>query len=397
MRTRAIVRAAFRRRFRLALAAAWLLGGSLAARAAGAHNAYVSVGCAEASETYAIDGDFYLSLRSSGLSDPKAWVSVSALDPFWLVAPEGGGAVLGSGETCVYRVRDGIGSEDTFAGIVRMVKVDIAADVLNVCAEAGSASLRLTNDSYLGDRVAWSSVPAGIVGRGAAVDFSPFRLAPGAKYTVTARSELFPDCSDTCIVRVVKVELVTPGGDPVSAPSDSGDGQNEFTYSSDSPGVLTMSLKAKVTPSVAAAEVAGACRFRVGSIGVSVREWSPANPSGQAVASGDSLVATVTFTGLPKSNSDFGRKTASITFDGVPCDEREYEVFFPKEARNHPIGQADSPNWFYYWKQGNVCGIPSRCVYADDANYGYVIPREDAILRLGPDAPTTNTGMEIMR
>jgi hypothetical protein len=28
-----------------------------------------------------------------------------------------------------------------------------------------------------------------------------------------------------------------------------------------------------------------------------------------------------------------------------------FEVFFPRDADNHPGGQAGSPNWFYYWKQ----------------------------------------------
>ena len=254
--------------------------------------------------------------------------------------------------------------------------------------------MRLTNDNYLGNQVVWSSSPAGISGRGSSVVFRPYRLSPGTEYMVTARSELFPDCRNTCLVRVVQVNLVTPGGDPVSEPSDSGDGQNEFTYSSDTPGVLTMNLKARVRPSVAAAEVAGVCKFRIDSIGSSVRAWAASNPAGQTVANGDSLVATVTFTGLPKVNSDFGKKVASITFDGIPCDEKDYEVFFPKEAKNHPTGQADSPNWFYYWKQGDVCGIPLKCIYADDASYGYVIPGKDTILRLGPDAPTTNTGPE---
>lgn len=200
---------------------------------------------------------------------------------------------------------------------------------------------------------------------------NPSRLSAG-EYVVTARSTRFSSLRDTCLVRIFEIELVTPGGDPVSAPSDSGDGQNEFTYSSDSPGVLTMNLKAKVTPSAAAAEVAESCKFRVDSIGISVREWASANPSGQAVASGDSLVATITFTGLPKANSDFGKKVASITFNGIPCDEKDYEVFFPKEAKNHPIGQPDSPNWFYYWKQGNVCSIPAKAKYEfRPRSYGY--------------------------
>lgn len=341
------------------------------ALAAGADNAYVSVGSGDASAAYAIDSDFYLLSQNEDDRSATIAVHVSAKDPFKLVSPESGWVDLAPGGVSGYQVQDESGSEDTFMGLIRVLKLDIASDVFNVCRKAGSGTLRLTGDSYPGGTVVWSSNPAGISGTGRSLSFNPSRLSAG-EYVVTARSTRFSSLRDTCIVRIFEIELVTPSGDPVSAPSDSGDGQNEFTYSSDSPGVLTMNLKARVTPSVAASEVADSCKFRVDSIGISAREWASANPSGQAVANGDSLVATVTFTGLPKANSDFGKKVASITFNGIPCDEKNYEVFFPKEAKNHPIGQPDSPNWFYYWKQGNVCSIPSKAKYEfRPRSYGY--------------------------
>lgn len=246
------------------------------------------------------------------------------------------------------------------------MKLDIAPSEKYVCWKASSATLELTSDSSPGGVVVWSSVPAGISGRGRTISFSPNRLSPGT-YTVTARLARFPNYKATCIVHVVKVELVTPSGDPVSAPSDSGDGQNEFTYSSDSPGVLTMNLKAKVTPDAAASEIANSCVFRVESIGDSVKAWNAANPVGRAVASGGSLIATVTFTGLPKRNLNFGKKTASILFKGISCDENNYEVFFPRDAANHPGDEASVPNWFYYW--GQVSGERS-IVYAGNDGYG---------------------------
>lgn len=363
--------------------------------AAGAENAYVFVCSVDASAAYAIDGDFYLAMRNSVQPESTVWVNVSAKDPFRLVAPEGGMVELAPGGSCVYRVREESSSEDTFAGMIRIVKVDIAPDVLNVCSKAGSGILRLTNDSYLGDQVVWSSSPAGISGRGSSIVFSPHRLSPGTEYTVTARSELFPNCTDTCLVRIVQVELVTPCGDPVSEPSDSGDGQNEFTYSSDTPGVLTMNLKARVTPGDAARDVADSCVFRVESIGDSVKAWSAVNPAGRAVASGDSLVATVTFMGLPKSNSDFGKKAASIVFDGIPCDEKDYEVFFPKLAKNHPLGQPDSPNWFYYWKQGNVCSIPATAKYEPRPEIYGCWTRTNGLVLCDSAAQSDNTSRKV--
>jgi hypothetical protein len=69
-------------------------------------------------------------------------------------------------------------------------------------------------------------------------------------------------------------------------------------------------------------------------------------------------------------------------------------VFFPKIAKNHPGGQAGSPNWFYYWKEGGVCGIPSDCIFDPQAEYGWTQPSTDNIVRIGNDAAEINTGPE---
>lgn len=346
------------------LAVGWSNVASVAL-AAGADNAYVSVGSGDASAAYAIDSDFYLLSQNEDDRSATIAVHVSAKDPFKLVSPESGWVDLAPGGVSGYQVQDESGSEDTFMGLIRVLKLDIASDVFNVCRKAGSGTLRLTGDSYPGGTVVWSSNPAGISGTGRSLSFNPSRLSAG-EYVVTARSTRFSSLRDTCIVRIFEIELVTPSGDPVSAPSDSGDGQNEFTYSSDSPGVLTMNLKARVTPSDAALEIADSCVFRVESIGDSVKAWNAANPSGRAVSSGGSLIATVTYTGLPKRNLNFGKKTASVMFKGIVCDENNYEVFFPRDAANHPGEEASTPNWFYYW--GQVSG-ERNIVYAGSAGW----------------------------
>ena len=346
------------------LAVGWSNVASVAL-AAGADNAYVSVGSGDASAAYAIDSDFYLLSQNEDDRSATIAVHVSAKDPFKLVSPESGWVDLAPGGVSGYQVQDESGSEDTFMGLIRVLKLDIASDVFNVCRKAGSGTLRLTGDSYPGGTVVWSSNPAGISGTGRSLSFNPSRLSAG-EYVVTARSTRFSSLRDTCIVRIFEIELVTPSGDPVSAPSDSGDGQNEFTYSSDSPGVLTMNLKARVTPSDAALEIADSCVFRVESIGDSVKAWNAANPSGRAVSSGGSLIATVTYTGLPKRNLNFGKKTASVMFKGIVCDENNYEVFFPRDAATHPGEEASTPNWFYYW--GQVSG-ERNIVYAGSAGW----------------------------
>ncbi|MCI5151011.1 MAG: hypothetical protein D3916_16780 [Candidatus Electrothrix sp. MAN1_4] len=94
--------------------------------------------------------------------------------------------------------------------------------------------------------------------------FTPFNLeasatAPAAKYTINASASGVG--SDLDYLYVFKIEMITPAGDPVNSPDNSGDGQNEFTYSSASPGVLTMNLKANVTPSGVAEKIKDQCLF----------------------------------------------------------------------------------------------------------------------------------------
>ena len=150
-----------------------------------------------------------------------------------------------------------------------------------------------------------------------------------------------------------KVEFVTPAGDPVSAPKDVGDGQNEFTVSTANPGVLAMNLKARVTPAAAAPIIAASCRFEVDAIGTSAMAWAAANPRGRATSNGGFLTAMVAFTGLPDKNDAFGKKKAILLLNGRKLDENDYEVFFPKNATNHPCTPSNSnwPNWMFYWLQ----------------------------------------------
>lgn len=149
------------------------------------------------------------------------------------------------------------------------------------------------------------------------------------------------------------VQFITPAGDPVRAPKDVGDGQNEFTFSTANPGVLTMNLKARVTPAAAAPIMAADCHFEVGAVGTSAMAWAAANPSGKAIGNGGFLTAMVTFTGLPDKNDAFGKKKAILQMKGRKLDENDYEVFFPKNATNHPCTPSNSnwPNWMFYWLQ----------------------------------------------
>ena len=68
--------------------------------------------------------------------------------------------------------------------------------------------MNLTPDSALGGGTAnWSSQPAGIGGSGTSLAVNPSSLTPG-EYTVTAQSSIVPSYSDTCIVRIIKVDVL---------------------------------------------------------------------------------------------------------------------------------------------------------------------------------------------
>lgn len=156
-------------------------------------------------------------------------------------------------------------------------------------------------------------------------------------------------------------EWVTPKQSPVSAPNDTpGDGQNEFTYDAAAPGVLTIDLKVLVKPTGTAGvtghdgvKFSDRCVYALPAIAGSTFAWDAANPSGKSTASGEHLIAKATYTTLPALNSEFGLKQAEFSCDGDTdtLPKGDFEVFFDRDADNHPGGQVGSPNWYHYWRQ----------------------------------------------
>jgi hypothetical protein len=155
----------------------------------------------------------------------------------------------------------------------------------------------------------------------------------------------------------------------VSAPDDSGDGQNEFTYSSASTGVLTMDLKMLVKPAgcLAATPYKGQklkdrCKFILPQITGSTFAWDLLHTDGKPTVSGDNLICKATYTTLPANNTDFGAKQAEFQRDGANiANKGDFEVFYDGVSANHPGGVATDPNWFFYYKQNE-----------GSSSYGYV-------------------------
>lgn len=96
---------------------------------------------------------------------------------------------------------------------------------------------------------------------------------------------------------------------------------------------------------------------------------------GSAVVSdsGSRFERLVAYTRYPETNSEFGRKTAKFTLCGITV-KNDFEVFFLASGVNHPkckvsdeVGCETCPNWFYYWKEGNVCSIPRNAQFKNVA------------------------------
>jgi len=152
----------------------------------------------------------------------------------------------------------------------------------------------------------------------------------------------------------IKFEFVTPKGDPVAAADTMGEGRNEYTYSAASPGTFDINFQAKVMPAAADLnKIKDDVSFMAGAVAADMGTWAGANPNGRATAVPPHLEAKITFSGLPASNGDFGRKTATLLWKGFGIERTFYEVFFPRGdmpvATNNPGGT--DPNWFYYWTQ----------------------------------------------
>lgn len=91
--------------------------------------------------------------------------------------------------------------------------------------------------------------------------------------------------------------------------------------------------------------------------------WHYAGEDGTTVKDevGQGSTAKAMYNGLFARNTHFGKRKVELTIDlpgliGVEQakDEAEIEIFFPRDAVNHPgnvnePADARTPNWFYYW------------------------------------------------
>ena len=213
------------------------------------------------------------------------------------------------------------------------------------------------------------------------------------------------------------ITVLDPHGDP-AANTFLEVGNAEVVFSSTSPGILEVTCRFAVNPGTVTG-IQDKVRACIEPVGASLLRWesllgTPSTWSGSAAGRpatahttmGKAVYNATTsryevkaiFTGLPPNNADFGPKRlwAQIV-DGAAVAataDQPIEVFFPKTATNNPgTGRNAGPNWFYYWKTGNVCGTTAGWEYATSPDYGFYMPGEDHV-NVCDAAPNANSGPE---
>jgi hypothetical protein len=87
---------------------------------------------------------------------------------------------------------------------------------------------------------------------------------------------------------------------------------------------------------------------------------------------------TFTYTGLPESNGDFGPATLTLSHPDLPStfvDTEEIRIFYHGLAKNHAGDESNTtPNWYYYWRDGNIVSDLAQFEYAPGEGYGSYHP-----------------------
>lgn len=222
-------------------------------------------------------------------------------------------------------------------------------------------------------------------------------------------------------ITVVKVEMINPDGDPTQSaaeppaePGSGGEGGysefqadtdlenpdgdpttdigaeedvNEFVFDASAAGYCHIRCEARLTPDTAAtrdwAEQNVEWAIAPGITG-SIMKWGQGRGEAFVEEDNKGREVTIQFKGLPETNDQFGLKVVTMTTP-MENDTNNIQVFFDREAINHPGGNQTapprpgklpskrSPNWFYYWNQ-TPAGNP-HALYSDSViERGGIVP-----------------------
>jgi len=175
----------------------------------------------------------------------------------------------------------------------------------------------------------------------------------------------------------------------------SGINKTKHTFSNASVGELKIKIVGELTGEAdltVLSNLMSKVTFSIDSVGSSSVNVNITSITSSLV--GTKFESIIVFTGLPDKNDGFGKKEIKMYYNGVFKSKKDIKVFFNRDGNNNPNLTGSVPNWFYYWKEGNVCGIPLSATYDSTADFGYTQPGVNNILVLGPSAATTNTGPE---
>jgi hypothetical protein len=137
-------------------------------------------------------------------------------------------------------------------------------------------------------------------------------------------------------VVVIKVEIESPYDTDANGKID--DPDNEFSFDTSSPALLQIPCQAFNSPGSDPDKF----RWEIEDVGAIKGVWDP-HVDGDPYT-GKGLSSTVTFTGMPEHNADFGRKKITLNYEGLSCSDEEYvEVFFDPKARNNPGPPGETP------------------------------------------------------
>lgn len=190
-------------------------------------------------------------------------------------------------------------------------------------------------------------------------------------------------------LHVLKFQFEKPSGD-LSISTERREGRNQFTFNDDSQSLMIPFL-VSVEPTLEA-DLAERLEgvLNIPDIEGSELLWHASEWEGRlrAFTSGDFngenprtfFNALPTYRGYPRHNSGFGRKTASFTCAGETLT-RDFELFFPKFGTNHPACPTcpNCSNWFYYWRDGDVCSIPETAKWVPTSERSRVLGEWDPV------------------
>lgn len=176
----------------------------------------------------------------------------------------------------------------------------------------------------------------------------------------------------------INVAILEPNEQPVT--------DNNFTFNAANFGVCN--VQANGTSGIANED--SNLEWMISPIIGSTLTSSPTPSRGSSI--------TFTYTSLPASNNEFGTKTLTLTYPLFPGaqDTQAVQIFFSRDATNHPgAGAGITPNWYYYWSQTGA----SSGTHIYDPNY----PNADGYYECGqnhfhicPSAKDQDYGLVIM-